>query len=167
LSEPLTLDPPAGAAPGAPIWTTFPFKTPVKLATGERLWAALLVARGTVSWRLAAAGRAAYPVRRGTAPGPWFPLPAVFATDPDLRQRTGAVRVSGKAAKEAPLAPLQVGIEGAAEALEATPVAKGSRSILTFAAPLAAEPPRLVVTSRLAGKAALREVDVVWRESET
>jgi hypothetical protein len=170
-SGPVALDPPAAGA--AEAWSTFELPAPVALE-GPAPWAAVQVARGQAVWPLGQAvpevPGVAVPdraLRRGPPAGPWHELPAV------VRALGGRVRVVGHAAREAPMAPLVVQVEGSAALPAADPLAvratPGPRGVsVEWAAAPDVEPRSaggaksvdLVVTSHLPGVVTLRDVVV-------
>jgi hypothetical protein len=154
--------------PGADGWITFPFGRPVAVDPANPPWAALLVARGTISWSLAAPAPgdlAVGELRCGPPNGPWKRLPAPFqAAGSPLRGLRGRVRVVGHAPGNAPVAPLILSLAQAPQAtIEVTPSARDA-TVLLPATALAAgvEQATLVVTSRVPGDITLRSVDVLW-----
>ncbi|HKJ02709.1 MAG TPA: hypothetical protein VJ997_09645, partial [Longimicrobiales bacterium] len=103
-TEPVTLK------GGADAWTTFALASPVDLADGETLWAALVVSRGAVTWSFldgtaSAVTFSAQEVRRLEPAGGWTRLPSPFRAGGALEGLRGRVRVRGRAPKDAPLAP--------------------------------------------------------------
>lgn len=169
VSAPVTLDPPPAAAPtgAAEAWSTFDLPAPLALE-GPAPWAALQVARGQAAWPLGLA--AGSPIRRGPPTGPWAELPKVVRDAPGVG---GRLRVVGHAAREAPLAPLVVQVEGAAalpapdpRAVRATPTPRGAPVEWTASPGLAprqsggARSIDLLVTSHLPGTVTLRDVVV-------
>lgn len=154
--------------PGADDWITFAFRRPVPVDAANPPWAALLVARGTITWSLAAPapdGAAIGDLRYGPPNGPWKRLPAPFqATGSPLRGLRGRVRIVGHAPSNAPLAPLALSLAQATQAtIDVTPSARDATVLLpaTALAP-GVEQATLVVTSRVPGDVTLRSVDVLW-----
>jgi len=160
-SEPATLE------AGAEAWVTFSFKKPVKLDPTNAPWAAIVVARGQVTWNLGlSSGSDALSgnvLRTGAPAGPWKPLPPPFLdAGSALSACRGRIRAVGNALKENPLAPLLVSLSTSSQAPRAvTPDARGAASILTFATPAAAAGAVLRVVSHLAGTVTLRDIDVI------
>lgn len=162
-SEPVTLAP-----TNAEAWVSFPFKKPPLLPTAADLampWAALLVSRGQVAFGLASAAAGA-PVdalrlRRGPPNGPWKALPAPLQNASQVLDARARLRLTGLAPKDAPLAPLTLGLLGSSASLELNPVPKGERASLALGAGLGVSQPILRLTSRVAGRLTLRDVDVV------
>jgi hypothetical protein len=175
-SAPVTLDPlpPSNAAAGAvESWSTFTFPAAVALE-GPAPWAALQVARGQAAWPLGLPGRPVLadgpPIRRGPPTGPWQLLPKVVRDTPGVG---GRLRLVGHAAKETPLAPLVVDVEGeaglsavAAREVRVTPTPRGAPVEWAASPPIT---PRyaagiksidLVVTSHVPGTVTLRDVVV-------
>lgn len=186
-SEIVTLS--AGGSSGADDWHSFAFKTPIDLSRYPAPWAAVVVSRGTVLWRLSdaatvtaanapgtAGGAPSTPLeppgatlRRGPASGPWRLLPALLrSTDGHLMDARGRVRVTGLAGKTRPIAPLVVSLVGlGGSTVEVTPTAKGATVTLSFdpAPALAAGDPSLRIVSRVAGTLTLRDVELIWTET--
>ncbi len=170
VSAPVTLDPPPATAPAggaADAWSTFVLPAPVALE-GPAPWAALQVARGQAAWPLGLA--AASPIRRGPPTGPWTELPRVVRDAPGVG---GRLRVVGHAAKETPLAPLVVQVEGSAarpvpdpRAVRVTPTPRGAgvewsaSPAITPKSAAGAKSVDLLVTSHLPGTVTLRDVIV-------
>lgn len=186
-SEIVTLS--ASGTSGADGWYSFAFKTPIDLSRYPAPWAAVVVSRGTVLWRLSDAAHVtaanapgtagSAPVtplappgavlRRGPASGPWRLLPALLrSTTGQLMDARGRVRVTGLAGKTRPIAPLVVSLAGIdGTTVEVTPSAKGATVTLTFdpAPALAAGDPSLRIVSRVAGTLTLRDVELIWTET--
>lgn len=168
-SDPVTL------APGdTEAWVSLPFKRPPILPTSgdsPMPWAALVVARGQVALGLAAAsGNPAALVdqmrlRRGPPNGPWKALPAPLQSASALIDARGRLRLCGLPPKGAPLAPLTLALDGSASTVDLNPLPKGEAGRLELAAGApGASPPggvQLRITSRVAGRLTLRDVDVV------
>ena len=166
VSSPVTLEPPlAGAAPALEGWSTFALPSAVAME-GAPPWAALQVARGAVVWPLGLA--AGSPLRRGPPTGPWQELPRVVRDAPGVG---GRLRLVGLAAKEAPLPPLVVQVEGSAAlpavdplAVRFTPTPRGEPvrwAASTALAPkltVAAKSIDLVITSHVPGTVTLRDI---------
>ncbi|HTG33689.1 MAG TPA: hypothetical protein VLB76_12245 [Thermoanaerobaculia bacterium] len=164
-SDPVSLDPRTGPDEA---WTLFPFKRPLPLVKGRRLWATLLVARGALTWGLIAAPHRssfqAQELRRGGPAGPWRHLPSIFARGSALAALRGRVRSVFLPAKATPLPALLMQLAtAAAPVVEVTPVPRGVPVVLRF--PSLAPVGSLQVTSRAVGTVSLREVDVVWSTS--
>lgn len=191
-SEVVTLAAAAGAASSPERWTSFAFKTPIDLSATPAPWAALVVSRGTVYWRLSdaaalvASATASSPsgadpdavsplsppggaLRRGPASGPWRQLPALLRAGAGaLLDARGRVRVTGLAGKTRPIAPLGLSLLGITTAgTELTPTAKGSTVTLGFEPPalLPDGDPSLRLISRVAGTLTLRDVELIWTET--
>jgi hypothetical protein len=183
-SEIVTLS--AGGTSGADDWHSFAFKTPIDLSRTPAPWAAVVVSRGTVLWRLSdaahvSAANASGPagdvlmeppgatLRRGPPSGPWRLLPALLrSSDGHLMDARGRVRVTGLAGKARPIAPLVVSLVGLdGSTVEVTPTAKGTTVTLSFdpAPALAAGDPSLRIVSRVAGTLTLRDVELIWTET--
>ncbi len=163
-SDPVTL-----AATDSEAWVSFVFAKPVALpAAGQPMpWAALVVSRGTLSWALAAAtGDAsgaldAQVLRRGPPNGPWKALPAPLHSAGGVLDARARLRLQGLSPKTAPLAPLTLALVGHAATAALNPTPKGEPGALTLAPGLAAAAPTLRLTSHLAGRLTLRDIDVV------
>lgn len=160
-SEPVTLP-----ASETEQWVTFPFKQGVKLDRGTMPWAALVVARGALSWALGRSGEDAcmdaQTLRHGAPNGPWKALPAALQSAATLLDARGRLRLQGLAPKEAPLPALKLTLVGAPAQTQAaiTPSPKGTPGKLQFAA-LSVAQPVLRLTSYTAGSVQLREIDVI------
>jgi hypothetical protein len=174
-SAPVTLDPPpsAAAAGAAESWSTFTFPAAVALE-GAAPWAALQVARGQAAWPLGLPGGPVLadgpPIRRGPPTGPWQLLPRVVRDTPGVG---GRLRLVGHAAKETPMAPLAVQVEGRTplpaadpQAVRVTPTPRGvpvewaAGGTLEPRAAGSARSIDLVVTSHVPGTVTLRDVVV-------
>jgi hypothetical protein len=164
-SEPVTLAPAAAEA-----WVSFPFKKPplLPVSTDQPMpWAALVVSRGQLAFGLARAGSDTGPLvealrlRRGPPNGPWKALPAPLQNAHQVLDARARLRLAGLAPKDAPLAPLTLGLVGSAASLELNPVLKGERASLALGAGLGTSQPVLRLTSRVAGRLTLRDIDVV------
>ncbi|BDI04715.1 hypothetical protein [Sphaerotilus microaerophilus] len=168
-SEPVTLAPSDTEA-----WVSFPFKKPPLLPTTTASttappmpWAALVVSRGQVAFGLAKAGSGAgalvdaMRLRRGPPNGPWKALPAPLQNASQVLDARARLRLAGLAPKDAPLAPLTLGLVDSNASQELNPVPRGERASLALGAGLGASQPVLRLTSRVAGRLALRDVDVV------
>ncbi|HVP42885.1 MAG TPA: hypothetical protein VMS96_05605 [Terriglobales bacterium] len=160
-SEPVTLE------EGAESWVTFAFKKPVKLDPVNAPWAAIIVARGQVTWNLGlSSGSDALSknvLRTGAPAGPWKPLPPAFLDAGSmLAPCRGRLRAVGNAQRESPLAPLLVSLSTSSQAATAvTPGAKGAAWSMKFASPAAAAGGVLRVVSHLAGTVTFRDIDVI------
>ena len=160
-SEPVTID------EGAESWVTFAFKKPVKLDAANAPWAAVVVARGQVAWKLGQSSGtdklAKNVLRLGAPAGPWKPLPPPFlAVGSTLAGARGRVRVVGNAQKQNPLAPLLVSVNtSGAAATAVTPTVKGAAVTMKFTSPAAAAGAVLRVVSHLAGTVTFRDIDVI------
>jgi len=160
-SEPVTIE------EGPESWVTFAFKKPVKLDAANPPWAAVVVARGQVTWNLGLSNGsdtlAKNVLRLGAPAGPWKPLPPPFlAPGSALAGSRGRVRVVGTAHKQNPLAPLLVSLSTSGAASTAvTPTAKGAVAIIKFTSPPTAAGAVLRVTSHLAGTVTFRDIDVI------
>lgn len=169
-SEPVTLAP-----TDAETWVSFPFKKPPLLPTSAANatdaapmpWAALVVSRGQVALGLAAGGAAAgalvnaMRLRRGPPNGPWKALPAPLQNTGQVLDARARLRLTGLAPKDAPLAPLTLGLVGSSASRELNPVPKGEGASLDLGAGLSVSQPVLQLTSRVAGRLTLRDIDVV------
>jgi len=165
ISKPVNIEP-GLTGDSSDSWLTFAFPVPVPVKAESLPWVAVQVARGSVTWYLAAfaALSEAMPVRRGPPVGPFVALPGVFATQ--LAHVGGRVRAVGHAKAEAPLAPLSIDVAVAgADPLvsfgpsDATPTAKGSA--LVWPGPLrltAGTKVDLRVTSRVTGTVTVKQV---------
>ena len=157
-SEPLTL------SAGAEAWTSFSFAKPVALDPLNPPWAALLVARGNVTWALARRINApGCDLRRGAPAGPWRALPAALAGP--VLDACGRVRRVGHAPKAQPLPLWTVALDGdtASAPVPATP--KGAAVNLSPSnggANLSSS--ALSVLAFGPGSLTLRDIDVVWAE---
>ncbi|MEP7000470.1 MAG: hypothetical protein ABI969_08310 [bacterium] len=119
------VDMPPAAAADDDVWTTFPMPKPVKLDHKLTYWAVVVIGRGGASWSLGSfsSPSAVVPIRRGSATGPWHPLPNVIVDGSNLGAR---IRVVGKAPPTAPVAPVMVSVVGHADAhVAVTPTPKG------------------------------------------
>jgi hypothetical protein len=160
-SEPVTLE------EGSESWVIFAFKKPVKLDLANAPWAAVIVARGQVTWNLGESNGSdalwKNVLRVGAPAGPWKPLPPPFvAAGSALAGSRGRLRTVGNAQKENPLAPLRVTLSTAGDAPTAvTPDAKGAVSTMKFGSPAAAAGAVLRVVSHLAGTVTLRDIDII------
>lgn len=164
---------PAGADDGD-VWTTFSLPKAMKLAPTTTYWAVVVVGRGSAQWSLGRFPDASsvVPIRRGTASGPWYPLPNVGAGADTLGAR---VRIVGKAPSTAPIAPMSIGVAGSAATVDVTPTPKGvAATWLPSGATVGTKHPSfpptvtgsaksltLCVTSRMVGSVTLSAVDVV------
>ena len=157
-SEPMTLS----AGPEA--WTSFKFAKPVVLDPLNPPWAALLVARGSLTWALAR--RADAPgceLRRGAPAGPWHALPAALAGA--VLDACGRVRRVGHAPKAQPLPLWTVTLDGDTTSAPVPATPKGAVVNLSPGSGGANLP--LTALSVLAfgpGSLTLRDIDVVWAE---
>lgn len=159
-SEPLTL--PASSPPGAEAWVSVAFAKPVPLDPLNPPWAALLVARGTLTWALAR--RADAPgceLRRGAPNGPWRPLPPAFTSPAGVLDACGRVRRVGRAPKDQPLAPWWVSLDGETRRAPVLATPKGASVLLL---PASGGSARLSVLAHGPGNLGLRDIDVVWAE---
>lgn len=164
---------PAGADDGD-LWTTFALPKAMKLAATTTYWAVVVVGRGAVQWSLGRFpdAQSVVPIRRGTATGPWYPLPNVGVGGDTLGAR---VRIVGKAPPAAPIAPITIGVVGSTATVDVTPTPKGVAATWlpagttvgtthpSFAPTVAgtAKSVTLRVTSRMVGSVTLSAVDVV------
>lgn len=153
-SQPVALD------AGPERWVTFPFAAPVAMPVTP-LWAALLVARGSLVWRPTAidpadADQAAGTLRTGAQAGPWYGLPALFAELPGnpFGRLRGRVRLFGTPAAETPIAAASFG--AGAATVEATPGDSGLRVIVPVSGGAA-----LSVVAGAAMLLSLSEIDLV------
>jgi hypothetical protein len=150
-SQPLTL-----AASDDPQWTTFTFSKPVTIPPAG-LWVALTVNRGEVYFEFTASNAStSYAVVMWGAPsGPWRSLPAALAT------QRGRIRLVGTPKKGTAIDPYRVSI-GAGAGQGITPNPKGVAGVLALAPPVtAAGRPELTITSFVAARLKLRDVEVV------
>lgn len=171
VSKPVTLTASADA-----VWTRFEFPKPVKVDAANPPWVAVLASRGTAAWALADSAIPNIPrtaddalvarnvVLRGGPNGPWEALPPPFGVVGGFAGSVGRVRVAGKGAKEAPVAPLLLSLSQTWTPV--TPTVKGVPLIIA-AGNLVSGNPRLSVVSRTAGAVTLRDVDVVWHPELT
>ena len=160
-SDPLTLD---AKAPEA--WCTFTFSKPLPLEPAAMPWMALVLARGELTWSLAArpSGPAdllqAAVIRRGPPNGPWKALPAPFGDGGGLLDARARLRLVGLAPKDAPLDALLVGLsDPATTPLETS--AKGMPGRLAPAGGRSAAALELHLVSRTAGSVQLSDIDVI------
>ncbi len=159
-SEPITL--PGGVAATGERWITVTFAKPVPLDPLNPPWAALLVARGSLTWALAR--RSAAPgndLRRGAPSGPWRPLPAAFTSPAGVLDACGRVRRVGRAPKALPLPPWLLSMAGETKSVPVLATAKGAALQLL---PSAGIGNALSVLAFGAGSLLLRDIDVVWAE---
>jgi hypothetical protein len=166
-SEPVKLE------AGPEHWITFPFRRPPALDPATPLaalpWLALVVSRGEITWALGTIGsqgmHTAQIVNRGPPAGPWRPLPQPFLATTEsspFAALRGRLRLRGRAAEDAPLAPLQVGLaEDPAQTVGVTPTQRGVRAALRLSPPLAADAATLRVVSHVEGTVRLSEVDII------
>jgi hypothetical protein len=164
-SDPVTLTPTPAEA-----WVTFPFAKPVTLPTGAAAampWMALVATRGSLNWALATAGGVAgafvdqQALRRGPPNGPWKALPAPLQSPAGVLDARARLRLQGLAPKAAPLAPLTLALVGGPAAIDLEPTPKGVASALALGSGLSLAQPTLRLTSRVAGRLTLRDIDVV------
>jgi hypothetical protein len=103
-------------------WITFALNEPVPFNPATPLWAALIVTRGEVTWKMATANtRGDNPIRLGAPEGPWRALPAIFGVGTTLGSVAGRVHIAGLADESQPLAPLLIFPEGSTEGSALTP----------------------------------------------
>jgi hypothetical protein len=162
-SEPVTL-----AASADEQWVTFSFKQAVPLGTGPMPWAALVVARGELSWALAqaapVAGLSQQIIRRGPPNGPWRAMPAPLQSATGVLDSRARLRLVGLAPKEAPMAPMTLAVVGVAPGtapVSFTPTVRGASGVFAPTSPLNLAQPVLQVVSRTAGSLQLREIDIL------
>jgi hypothetical protein len=161
-TDPVTLEPPVSPDEE---WTFFALRRPLPLVNGRPLWAALTMARGSVTWKLiagaAGSGFEIQELRRGGPAGPWRPLPSIFSRGSALASLRGRVRAVFLPAKANPVAALRMRLTtAAAPIVELTPLPRGVPVVLRL--PQLAPTAGLEVTSWGAGTVSLRDVDVVW-----
>ncbi len=157
-SEPLTLDGGTAADP----WRSVAFAKPVAIDPLNPPWAALLVARGTLTWALARrADAAGCDLRRGPPNGPWRPLPAAFTSPTGVIDACGRLRRVGRAPKAQPLPPWQVSLDGDTVRVPVVATPKGAAISVE---PLAGAGTALQVLAFGAGSLTLRDIDVIWAE---
>jgi hypothetical protein len=161
VSKPVLVD------EGAERWVSFPFDPPYALeppppapAVASPLWAAVLVRRAEVTWRLTLAANVAQDaglLRTGPSAGPWYPLPALFDREPGnvFGRLRGRLRVAGLPAKATPIAPVR--IEAGLTTVDTTPSEAGVR----VTAPASASGRTLTVTALTPMTQTLSEIDVV------
>jgi hypothetical protein len=148
-------------------WTTFAFPRVVKLDPTNMPWAALVVARGMVTWRLGQStgsdALAKYVLRLGTPSGPWKPLPPPFlAAGSALGGSRGRIRLAGNTLKENPLAPLLVNLStSSTAAASVVPTAKGASVKIKLTTPAPAANAVLRVVSHCAGTVTFRDIDLI------
>ena len=162
-SEPVTL-----AASADEQWVSFSFKQAVPLGPGPMPWAAVVVARGELSWALAqaaqVAGLAQQIIRRGPPNGPWRVMPAALQSATGLLDARARLRLVGLAPKDSPLAPMTLAVASVAPGtapVALTPTVKGAPGVFAPTAPFYLAQPVLQVVSRTAGSLQLREIDVL------
>ncbi len=103
-------------------WITFAFSDPVAFDPAAPVWAALIVNRGEVIWKMATANASGdNPIRLGAQEGPWRALPAVFGTGTTLGSVAGRVHVAGLADESKPLAALLIALDDIAAEQAVTP----------------------------------------------
>ncbi len=157
-SEPLTI---AGGDAADP-WRSIAFAKPVAIDPLNPPWAALLVARGTLSWALARRTDApGCDLRRGPPNGPWRPLPAAFTSPAGVLDACGRLRRVGRAPKAQPLPPWRVSLDGDAVSVPVVATPKGASISVE---PLAGAGTALSVLAFGAGSLTLRDIDVIWAE---
>lgn len=148
-------------------WLLFGLPEPIDIEPGTTYWAAVIVERGEVCWKLAASdAEQHYPVRLGAPAGPWRALPAIFNQATGLGQVAGRVHVVGLAAETAPLAPIQLNLS-AGDSAQLTPGRDTVRVQLNLnnadnSLPDKAE---LRVQSHAVGSLTLQDVDVITKEN--
>ena len=162
-SEPVTLPGGAGSASSADQgWISVRFAKPVTLDPLNPPWAALLVARGSLSWALARRSEAAgCDLRRGAPNGPWRPLPAAFASPAGVLDACGRLRRIGRAPQATPLPPWRLSLEGEALSVPVSATAKGAAIRLL---PSGGAGSQLSVLAFGAGSLSLRDIDFIWAE---
>ena len=146
-------------------WLRFDFPEPVDIEDGDVYWAAVIVERGEVCWKLAASDlQEHYPVRLGAPSGPWRALPAIFGSG-SLGTVAGRLHVIGLAAEASPLAPVQLSLEGG-NATSLTPTEEGVRVKLDINNPDSAAliKAELAVVSHAVGTLTMKNVDVITEE---
>lgn len=159
-SEPVSLSAPGGAATGDN-WTTFSFAKPVPLDPANPPWAAVLVARGSLTWALARRADApSCELRRGGPTGPWRALPAALSGP--VLDACGRVRRIGTAPKDHPLPAWELALDGDGASAAVPATAKGAAVSLT---PASGNGSALSVLAFGAGSLTLRDIDVIWAES--
>ena len=150
-SQPLTM-----AAGDAAQWTTFTWAQPVTVPPAG-LWAALTVNRGEVYFDFAAsdATTSHAVVLRGAPSGPWRNLPA------GLADQRGRIRLMGTPKKGTAIDPYRLSV-GAGSGQGITPNPKSVAGVSVLAQPVTqAGPPELTITSFVAARLKLRDVEVV------
>jgi hypothetical protein len=150
-SQPQTL-----VASAEPQWTTFTFPQPVSIPPAG-LWAALTVNRGAASVDFAAhdATTNHVAVMWGAPSGPWRSLPVALA------EQRGRLRLIGMPKKGTAIDPYRLSV-GAGTGQGVTPNPKGVAAVVTLAQPVnQAGPPELTITSFVAARLKLRDVEVV------
>lgn len=154
VSEPVTLE---GETEG---WFSFRFIAAQPFESAAPPWAAVMVNRGEVIWKLAdnASEGIARPLRVGPPEGPWRALPAIFGPATTLGPAAGRVRLIGQADEAEPVEPYLIALTGQVDDLAVTPPAGGLRLQLNG---LSAEATRLQITSRTPGVLTLTDVDAV------
>jgi hypothetical protein len=155
-SAPIVLD----AAPlDAETWATFVLPKAVKIEDALP-YVAIVATRGEAQCAFtdSVAGSVIW---RGPPSGPFSRLPSLGGL-PMLR---GRVRVTGRAARQTPVAPLQLWVGSAATAVrEITPTPKGielSLALATPAAPNAAGRVTMSLVSRVAGTVSLADMRLI------
>ena len=109
-------------------WITFLFAEPVPLNPTAPLWAAIIVNRGEVIWKMSVANvDNDFPLRIGSPEGPWRALPAVFGSSTSLGQVGGRVHLIGLADEAEPLAPLLISLQDGPDNQAITPTEDGLR----------------------------------------
>jgi hypothetical protein len=141
---------------GDEAWRTVPVAEPYDLTPGQVLWAAVLVTRGEVTWRLTTGGNEVGRLLIGPPGGPWGALPALFQA-PGYADLRGRFRVVGLEDPEAPIAPIYVAIDGQ------QPILPNAKGVAASVANVGTER-TLHVVSRTTMELRLRQVDIISTE---
>ena len=156
-STPIVLD----AAPlDAETWATFVLPKAVKLDGGVLPYLCIVATRGEAQCAFTDS-LSGSTIWRGPPSGPFTRLPSLGGLPP-LR---GRARVTGRAARQSPVAPLQLWVGSATSAVrELTPTPKGLELAITPAAPIApdaAGTATLSIVSRVPGTVSLADVRLI------
>ena len=156
-STPIVLD----AAPlDGETWATFALPKAVKLDGGALPYVCIVATRGEAQCAFTDS-LSGSTIWRGPPSGPFTRLPSLGGL-PLLR---GRVRVTGRAARQSPIAPLQLWVGSAAGAVrELTPTPKGLELAITPVAPIAPDAAGTVtlsIVSRVPGTVSLADVRLI------
>jgi hypothetical protein len=153
-------------------WISFPFSNPIPIDPTVPLWAALIVSRGEVIWKLASSlPDDYYPIRLGSPDGPWRALPSLFDKSSEIGAVSGRLHIIGLPEEYAPIAPLLLSIDKSKTVFSVTPSEQQTRLLINVETPgddsteksdkANTQTNILSVTSRGEGSVTLSEVDVI------